>query len=290
MKNHLLIIDPQVDFCQPARPALADAMKAANNGVETEEISNIRKGGALCVPGADADSARLAAFIRSKGRSLDRIHLTLDSHHEIDVGHSPFWSNSKGEHPGPFVSISNEDITKGVWFPTDRSLLQRMKDYTMALETNKRYPLLVWPTHCIIGTWGYQVMPNIARALSEWNVARFRNVNVVTKGSNPYTEHYSALQADVPDPTDITTGMNTDLLDALSVADKILIAGQALSHCVRFTIMDIAAQFGDEATRKFVLLRDCTSSVPGFEAKGEEFVNWMRSKGCLVTTSTQMFA
>lgn len=34
---------------------------------------------------------------------------------------------------------------------------------------------------------------------------RQRNVQFVNKGSNPWTEHYSAVQAEVPDPADAGT-------------------------------------------------------------------------------------
>jgi DNA-binding transcriptional ArsR family regulator len=40
----------------------------------------------------------------------------------------------------------------------------------------------------------------------------FKMVDFVTKGSNYWTEHYSAVQADVPDSQDPTTMLNTELI------------------------------------------------------------------------------
>jgi nicotinamidase-related amidase len=84
--------------------------------------------------------------------------------------------------------------------------------------------------------------------------------------------------------------LNTQLITTLQEADIILISGQALSHCVKFTISDIAEQFGDDATRKFVLLEDTSSSVPGFEKQGQDFIDFLKSKGCKSVKSTEFLA
>lgn len=70
--THLLIIDPQNDFCD-----LPEARRPA--GVAP----------ALPVPGADADLRRLAALIRATGDHLDEITVTLDSHQRLDIAHRP---------------------------------------------------------------------------------------------------------------------------------------------------------------------------------------------------------
>ena len=73
---------------------------------------------------------------------------------------------------------------------------------------------------------------------------------------------YSALRAEVEDPTDMvnsTTGlretaMNTDLVMKLKIADKLLLCGQALSHCVNYTMSDLANYFEDKS--KLFVLKD----------------------------------
>ena len=260
MNTQLLGIDIQQDFCNPK--------------------------GALFVPGADQDAERLATMIRRLVKKIDDVHMTLDCHRLIDVAHPIFWISSNGKHPDPFTIISEEDVVNGVWTTTNPGWRQRGVDYVKALATNGRYPLCIWPPHCLIGTWGNCVVPSVSDALLEWQETRFGVVDFVTKGSNIFTENYSVLISDVPDPSDPTTQMNTDLLQVLQEADEIIIAGQALSHCVANTIRDIANNFGEDNIKKFVLLDDCCSNVPGFENLGVEFVKEMRGRGMRVEKST----
>jgi len=240
--------------------------------------------------GADEDVNRLADFINKNIKKIDDIHVTLDSHRLIDVAHPIFWVNSKGEHPDPFTIISVEDVKNGAWTTTNPGWKQKGLEYVQGLEDNARYPLCIWPNHTMIGTWGHCVAKPVSDALLAWQEARFGVVNFVTKGSNIFTEHYSALKADVVDPYDPTTSMNTDLLDVLQSADEIIITGEALSHCVANTITDIADNFGEENIKKFVLLENTCSNVPGFETLGTDFIRNMVARGMKVTTSDKYLA
>lgn len=261
MSNHLIIIDPQNDFCSPQ--------------------------GNLFVTGADEDSVRLAAMIDRVGHKLDDIHVTLDTHHKLQVFHPLFWRDGTGSKcPDPFTLISSADIKNGTWIPVIPSWAKQMVDYTEALESNGRYALCIWPEHCLIGTWGHNVVDPVQLALAKWEMENIAMVDYVTKGSNLWTEHYSAVQADVPND-DPTTQLNIDLIETLAEADVIGISGQALSHCVANTIRDIADQFGDDQIQKFQLIQDTTSNVTGFEKLGEDFVNEMVSRGMKLTTSVE---
>jgi nicotinamidase-related amidase len=259
MNTHLLIIDPQQDFTNPK--------------------------GSLFVPGADKDMERLAQFINRNIKKIDDIHVTLDCHRVVDVAHPIFWSNSKGDHPTPFTIISVDDVESGIWSTTNPSWKQKGIDYVKALASNGRYPLCIWPEHCIIGSWGNSIAEPVNEALLTWQRSRFGVVDFCVKGSNIFTENYSVLQADVPDPSDPTTQINTVLLDVLQNADEIIISGEALSHCVRSSITDIADNFGEDNIKKFVLLEDTCSNVPGFENLGKDFVINMAKRGMKVTTS-----
>ena len=261
MKNvHLLMIDPQVDFCAPT--------------------------GKLFVAGADKDMERLAKFITQNGRRFADIHCTLDSHQSIHVAHPLFWHNNRGEHPAPFTLISADDVRSGKWTTSIARWQARGLQYVEKLEKNARYQLCIWPPHCIIGSMGAALVPAISDALIAWEVQMLAQVDYVPKGSNYFTEHYSAVQADVPDPGDPLTKLNTRLVDVLSQADQILITGEALSHCVANTVTDIANTFGADNIKKFVLLQDTSSNVPTLEFLGEAFVKDMVKRGMQVTTST----
>lgn len=260
MKNvHLLVIDPQKDFCN----------------------SN----GSLFVNGADNDMKRLADFISRVNKKISAIHVTLDSHHYVDIAHPIFWVDEKGVHPDPFTIISVSDVENGVWRTRQPSCQERAINYVRSLESNGRYPLCIWPPHCLIGSDGAQVVPELFDSLVEWENG-FKVVDYVTKGSNPWTEHYSAVQADVPDSTDVTTQINTHLIKTLEEADIILVAGEAGSHCLANTVRDIANNFADTSyVGKLVLLEDATSSVLGFEKFQEDFISEMTQKGMKLSST-----
>lgn len=262
-KIHLLMIDPQNDFC-------------IANGPGGEK-------GALVVGGADADMARLAAFINKNEKRIEEIHCTLDSHQSVHIAHPIFWVNSKGEHPAPFTAITDDDVKKGVWRAYNPRWQARAQLYVDTLAKNGRYILVIWPPHCLIGSWGAGVVPAVHAALMNWETNRFNRVNFVAKGSNLFTEHYSGVQADVPDDKDTSTKLNTNLIDALTEADEIVITGEALSHCVANTVRDVAAQFGVDNIKKFTLLQDTSSNVGGFEKLGRDFVLEMAGKGMKLT-------
>lgn len=261
MNVHLLIIDPQVDFCDP-------------------------KTGALYVGGADQDMNRLADMIDRLGSSISDIHVTLDSHHLNDIAHPNWWRDSSGNPPAPFTIITAADVENQVWTTTVPGLYRRSLEYVKSLESNQRYPLCIWPPHCLIGTNGAAIWPRLMTSLNKWAASENSTIDFVTKGSNVFTEHYSAVKADVPDPLDPTTQINTRLIDILQSADMIAIAGEASSHCVANTVRDIADAFGDDSyVRKLVFISDASSPVGGFEPFSDSFIKEMTARGMQISTT-----
>ena len=61
--------------------------------------------------------------------------------------------------------------------------------------------------------------------------------------------------------------------------------GQALSHCVNYTVRDIVEHWPKEEINKLTILKDCASSVPGFEAAGDKFLEDMKEAGVNIETS-----
>jgi len=175
--------------------------------------------------------------------------------------------------------------------PRDQSLYKKTLAYAENLEsTPSNYKICVWPAHCLIGTWGHNVHEVLNDALQRWCDSEFANVDYVTKGSNPFTEHYGALMAEVPDANDPSTSLNTNFLEQLANADIIAVAGEASSHCVLTTVKQIAENIGDEHLKKFHILQDCMSPVgalPGldFPAIAKAFFTEMEKKGMILTDS-----
>lgn len=261
-KVHLVVIDPQVDFCDPS--------------------------GALYVTGAERDMDRLAQMVCRLTGKLDDIHVTLDSHRLIDVAHPVFWKDSGGRNPAPFTIITASEVESGRWMPALPGLTGHMLTYVQTLEANGRYPLCIWPPHCLIGSPGHCVVPELRQALQQWESRRFALVDYVTKGSNPWTEHYSAVAADVPDPEDPGTQINTRLIQTLMDADLVAIAGEAGSHCLANTVRDIAQSFGgDSYVKRLVLLEDATSPVPGFESLQTQFIDEMSARGMQISNTRE---
>ena len=230
---------------------------------------------------------RLAKMIDRLGNKISEIHVTLDSHQEVHVAHPCFWVNSKGDNPKPFTLITEDDVVNGVWMPKNPNLRARALNYVKTLKANNRYVLCVWNPHCIIGSPGAAINEKVLASLGNWARTNLRRIDYISKGSNCLTEHYSCVKSDVVDPSDPTTMLNTNLINALASADVILIAGEALSHCIANSVTDVAEAFGDENIKKFVLLEDCCSNVGGFENLCKEFVNKMTKRGMKVAKSTE---
>lgn len=263
-KIHLLVIDPQNDFCH-------------------EE-------GSLSVHGAAGDMDRLAALVDRLRDRLTDIHVTLDSHHKVDISHPIWWRDAAGNEPPPFTVITADDVRAGTWTTTRPSALPRSQAYLDQLESTGRYPHVIWPYHCLIGDEGGNVWPRLSEAIHEWE-ERFAMAEFVTKGSNPWTEHFSAVQAEVPDPDDPTTQINTGLVRTLEEADVILLAGEALSHCLANTARDISQAFSDpKYVSKLVLLTDASSPVAGFEKQADDFLRELRAAGMRTSTTTAFAA
>lgn len=276
----LIIIDPQNDFCYPGAEVMFPGLFSDPSAMQTLEGLGAYEPGALFVPGANEDMERIAKMIDEIGDKFYDIHVTMDCHHHIDIAHPVTWVDAGGNHPDPFTIITLDDLNNGLWqctFPQERSYC---KWYIEQLAANDRYPLCIWPPHCLIGTFGNQVFKPLADALGRWEKRNMANVDYLTKGSNWKTEHYSAVQADVPDDEDPTTEMNYEFIKPLKLADELLLSGEARSHCLANTGRDIVTGFGDDSlASKLTLLEGATSDVPGFEFMGEEFVKDLTAKG-----------
>ncbi len=262
---HLLVIDPQNDFCDAAH-------------------------GSLAVPGAAADMDRLAGMVDRLRDRLADIHITLDSHRKVDISHPIWWQDAAGRAPAPFTVITEDDMVAGRWTTRRPGAWERSRAYLASLAARGRYPHVVWPEHCLIGDEGHNVWPALAAAVHGWE-DRFAMADFVTKGSNPWTEHFSAVRAEVPDPADPTTQVNTALVATLQEADTVLLAGEALSHCLANTVRDIVDCFADpDMVRKLVLLTDATSPVAGFEDQGAAFLRELQALGMRTATTADVLA
>jgi nicotinamidase-related amidase len=261
MKIDLLLIDPQRDFCD----------------------SN----GSLYVKNAEKDMNRLGNMLNRLITQISNIHVTLDSHHCFDIAHPCFFKNKDGRMPDPFTIISAEDVENEKWIPCNPLLIEQTIHYLKTLKEKGRYPHCIWPQHCLIGSYGASIYPTIFQALMHWEYANMKTIDMIYKGSNPMTEHFSAIKAEVSDLTDPSTLLNLKLINELSNADIILVAGEAGSHCVANSIKDLVNEFNNTNIKKIILLEDAMSPVTGFETVQEDFIKEMVSKGVQLNTTME---
>jgi len=281
MNIELLAIDPQYDFC-----AVPEEYKKKLYNPNTQQLETVEP--ALPVEKAWEDSIRLSEFVKRAGKFIDQITVTLDTHQLYDIGHPLFWRDQKGKMPDPFTTIYHQDILDGKWTPIDHTKKDYVLHYTKKLEDEGLYNLFIWPPHCLVGTPGHNVVDPILFSLRDWERNYIGRVNYVTKGHNPYTEHYGGFQAEVPLPEDPTTLLNSRLIEHFEKADIVLLTGQALSHCVASTVMQLIDNFGEENVKKLVLLEDTSSPVAGFEKNAEDFLKTAKSKGMRTIKTTDI--
>lgn len=220
-------------------------------------------GSALPVPGANADAERFADFVTRFKDRIQSLYLTQDSHHVLDIAHPTWWKKADGTNVDPFTVITTADLTAGTYYPAIRPRVSR--EYVQALETQGEYIHMVWPEHCIVGTTGHTFHPAVQRMIAAFERNAFRWVNIITKGSNPNTEHYGAFRANIEQVDDPSTQLSQLLLASLNELDQLFLAGEAQSHCVANSLK----QLMDNAPNligKMVILEDTMSPVPGLPA------------------------
>lgn len=251
----LLLIDVQNTFCIP----------------DFELFVGGRSG-----RGAVEDNQRLCDFIYRHLGHITTIVPTLDTHTAMQVFHAEFWLDEAGHHPPPMTLIHYDEVLAGTWrvnpaiapslstTPTD--LQAYALHYTQTLADRGKYPLTIWPYHSMLGGIGHALVSAVEEACFFHAIARHSQTRFELKGSHPLTENYSVLS---PEVTENAQGQaiaqrNQALIQTLLTYDAVVVAGQAKSHCVAWTVADLlsAIQATDPAlAQKVYLLEDCTSPV-----------------------------
>jgi len=225
--------------------------------------------------GAVDDNRRLCQFVYRNLGEITQIFPSLDTHHTMQVFHATWLVDEQGNHPAPFTLISAEDVTAGRWrlnsavaraLGIDVDYAERhLAYYTRRLAEGGKYDLTIWPYHAILGGIGHALVSAVEEAVFFHGVARYSNPEFQVKGDNPLTEHYSMLGPEVTEGPDgdRLARKNTGLIEKLLTFDAIVVAGQAKSHCLAWTIDDLLKdeQVRERLAERTFLLEDCTSPV-----------------------------
>lgn len=273
------------------KPAAKDKVKICLVAVDVQNT--------FCIPdfelfvagssgtGAVDDNRRLCKFIYRNLDVITQIYPTMDTHQAFQIFHSAFWVNDKGEHPNPYTLISEEAVEKGYWkfnpalcesLEIDRDYAKRhVKHYVKMLKESGKYDLTIWPYHVMLGSIGHALVSAVEEAIFFHSIVRYSQPDFQVKGANPLTEHYSVFGPEVlsgPDDEPIAQ-RNKEFIEKLLEFDVVIIAGQAKSHCVAWTIDDLLQDMrmrDAKLAEKVYLLEDCTSPVvvPGVMDYTEE--------------------
>lgn len=273
----LLIIDAQNTFCLPD----FELFVAGRSG-----------------KGAIEDNIRLCEFIYRNLGVITTIAPTMDTHTTMQIFHPIFWVNAAGENPTPATVINLDDLKNGVWqvnpavsyyvANNDYEKLQKYAFYYVEkLSADSKYPLTIWPYHSMLGGIGHALVSAVEEAVFFHSQVRFSKAIFELKGNNPLTENYSVLRAEVLEDNhgQSIAQKNANLIKQLLEFDAVIVAGQAKSHCVAWTVDDLLTEIqakDPKLAQKVYLLADCTSPVviPGVvdfteqaEAAFQKFAN-----------------
>ena len=217
--------------------------------------------GALGVPGAHGDVERMTRFIYENMDAISNIAVSIDTHTPHQIFHPCWWIDEQGSNPAPYTTVTLADLDSGKWKAVINPIASR--DYVGHLEQDGKKTLCIWPYHCIQGTVGCALENQFANMVYFHSVAKKAIVQRLVKGQDPLSEMYGVIKPEY----DTKGYINLDFLNKLEQYDKIVIAGEAKSHCVLESIQQILEYYENrpEITRKIYILEDCMSPIPGFE-------------------------
>jgi nicotinamidase-related amidase len=251
------------------RPAADDSRRVALVLVDVQNTFCL-PGFELFVPGAVDDCRRVCEFLYRNLDAVTHVVATLDTHQAAQIFHALWLVDEAGRHPAPYTLVSQEDVERGVWrFNPDagRSLgidadagQRHLLEYVRTLARGGKYDLTVWPYHAMRGGIGNALVSAVEEAVFFHTVARQSQADFQVKGAIPWTEHYSVIGPEVTaGPAGESAAPNAALIEQLLGFDAVVVAGEAKSHCVAWTIDDLLEV--PALAEKTYLLEDCSSPV-----------------------------
>jgi nicotinamidase-related amidase len=245
------------------RPAREDRVRIAAFGIDVQ-VAFCTPGASLFVPGAVEDTQRALRWIYGHLDRLTELVFSLDTHRAFQIFHPAWWQDASGKPPPPLTPITVADIRQGRWRPTRHP--EESLAYCERLEASGRYVLTVWPYHALLGGLSHPLAPAMYEASLFHALVRDTPTWFEIKGEHPLTENYSVLSPEVTEVRGQKVGeFNTKLFDRLMSFDRVYVFGQAKSHCVLSTLMDLR-QHIEKTDRsrmsRIVILEDAMSPVP----------------------------
>ena len=219
---------------------------------------------------------------------------------------------------GDKIIGSSNGVTR-TFTPKKPELVEWTKKYIQELPSHGKGVPLIWPTHCLEDQDGHKVCDVLKTALDALDQSK---VEYHIKGQNEASEMYSIFKAEIPVDEEITKdnytkyysggfsnlkltskidAPGTDVPDGIYLNTKfndelyasltqdglsIVICGEALSHCVNWSLRDLVEKLKSDTTKtmycnngkivdgKIILLKNASSPVPGFESNVSDLLKY----------------
>ena len=268
--------------------SLNELLKKANEEQLTPATKNLEKvlllsidvqqdfmdNGALGVPNAVKDVENATKFIYNNIDKISQIAVSLDTHNPFQIFHPCWWVDKNGNNPAPYTAITLKDLDEGKWSPVINPIASR--EYVEHLEKDGKKVLVIWTYHCLQGTNGSALENQFANMVYFHSVAKKTMVQRLVKGQDPLSEMYGIIKPEY----DTKNYINIDFLNKVEKFDKIVILGEAKSHCVLESIKQILEYYANkpEVTKKVFILEDCMGVIPSFEKATEDAFNSFKNQ------------
>lgn len=253
-------------------------------GIDVQQ--DFMDGGALGVPGAKKDVERMTEFLYKHINQISNIAVSIDTHTPHQIFHPCWWIDENGRNPAPYTVITLDDLDAGKW----RAVInpQASREYVKHLEQDAKKALCIWTYHCLQGTAGAALENQFANMIYFHSVAKKTVVQRLVKGQDPMSEMYGIIKPEY----DTKGYINMDFLNKVETFDRVIIAGEAKSHCVLESIKQILEHYETrpEVTKKIWILEDCMSPIPGYEdATDQAFREFRNHYHVNLVRSTEAF-
>jgi nicotinamidase-related amidase len=245
------------------RPAREDRVRIAAFGIDVQ-VAFCTPGASLFVPGAVEDTQRALRWLYTNLDRVTELVFSLDTHRAFQIFHPAWWQDASGQPPPPLSVITSADIRAGRWRPTRHA--EESLAYCERLEASGKYVLTIWPYHALLGSLSHSLVPAVYEASLFHALVRDTPTWFEIKGEHPLTENYSVLSPEVTEVRGQKVGeFNTRLFDHLLSFDRVYVFGQAKSHCVMSTLLDLRKHIEQTDRSKMgriFILEDAMSPVP----------------------------
>jgi len=253
-------------------PAIKNAERTLVIGIDIQK--DFMENGALGVPGSHKDIERGTKWIYNNIDKISQISVSIDTHNPFQIFHPCWWIDENGNNPKPYTQITSDDINNGKW----RAVINPSSsiEYVKHLETDGKKTLVIWPYHCLEGTEGHSLENQFANMIYFHSVAKKTMLQKIVKGQDPLSEMYGIIRPEYSKNNLI----NVTFLNKIEKFDKIIIFGEAFSHCVLESVRQILEYYENNMniTKKIYILQDCMSSIPGYEKTTEDTFEMFKNK------------